>query len=1126
MLTRRQIRRQLLPDLNPGGLRRWNFYRPLAVMLAILMAPAASWLGAGNRGRAFQASAQVVQLCTPSTPLGPGNCVIQNYPIGIANDLVHLEQDAVNGILAFHNLPTSEAHVIYDYGRMDLRDEVRGAMYVMLEGIIKMPAAKRMPYQQNLYDWIQGIIYNNEIIYYQKAIGQYNSFLSDPCHFTLDPDIAKAYKLDYDGTQFCVGGLLSSIFAAPVPDASYFKAYGMKFSYTAQAQVDPNYSAMFVDSVISAGVIWGVAVGLAGSIATVTGALISNILAGIEATGGFAVDTGLLLSSATAATTAGTAIAAAGPAVIIFADVLVGIVAALEVVNDQEQRDELNALSSLLALATANTKPDLEAFLKYDANGAYKLANSFYTNTSPDAPSTAALPLHQPNDLSFVLTPKSGIPQVTDTLQYQDWNSNVWTVQTAGGWFVRTCSGTSCTVPDSIAGTLRYVDSSGTPRSAVRAGSTFIVVKGAVTSTDIACPADPVLGVSTGNVSQCASYVSNTLSMKDSSGNPITVGLTTFAAPTFNDPGPLTYSVGTMATKTITANGNPAPTIQWLAGTDASFNFNLTTGPSFPLTFDGSLTAPTGSFTLKLVAGNSLGSVTKNFTVNVQDVLQVVSPSTLSGTAGRPFSFTVVATGNPTPALTLDPTGYDLSGLTFTDHHDGTGTLSGTYTGAFLQQICGTDSICGGFIASNSQGSAKQTFELDMAYSPAAVLALPTQANFHAGVANSVLLTSSGAQTPVSWNFQPDPNAPWLTLTDNKDGTATLSGTPPAFIGGNFSPALSPYALGSGVRTTAAFPVNVSEAPVIVSPNVANFFVGSRSSFDILDNVQGTFTANNSLPNGLSLIHGSTLQCPMCLSFIGGAPAAGTGGQYNVVLTDTALTGSTSQNLLLNVFDVPGFSSPNIVTLWAGQPASFDVNMTGFPTIGTHSVAPTFGPPTSPTDGTGPYFAVSGLPGSLRANNFNGAEIRTGTLTIAGTPGTADVGTHKVQITAQNGVGSPAQQTLTVQVLAYNPTAAINLLSTWSLSRDANNNVIATVVIPNNGSQAAQNVSITSAKIGSVAGTVAPSQIASIPAESSATFRILFPAASVGAPGSANVLTLSGAYAGGSFNNAGRIVLP
>jgi len=110
-------------------------------------------------------------------------------------------------------------------------------------------------------------------------------------------------------------------------------------------------------------------------------------------------------------------------------------------------------------------------------------------------------------------------------------------------------------------------------------------------------------------------------------------------------------------------------------------------------------------------------------------------------------------------------------------------------------------------------------------------------------------------------------------------------------------------------------------------------------------------------------------------------------------------------------------------------------------------------------------------------------------------------------------------------VIPYNPTAAVSLLSVWALSRDASNNVIASVVVANSGSQTAQNVSITSAAIGSVAG-VFPSAAASIAGGSSATFQIQFPGASLGASGSPNVLSLSGTYTGGSFNNAGRIVLP
>jgi len=163
----------------------------------------------------------------------------------------------------------------------------------------------------------------------------------------------------------------------------------------------------------------------------------------------------------------------------------------------------------------------------------------------------------------------------------------------------------------------------------------------------------------------------------------------------------------------------------------------------------------------------------------------------------------------------------------------------------------------------------------------------------------------------------------------------------------------------------------------------------------------------------------------------------------------------------------------------------------------------------------------------LQASNKNVFGLASGTLAISGTPQAADVGTHKVQITAQNGVGTPAQQTLTLVVFPGGTTSAsIDLVSTFVLSRDANNDVVATVVVANSGTGTAQNVTITSAKIGAVVGTPTPAEVASIGPSSTATFTIVFPAASMGATGTSSVLSLSGAYTGGSFSSGGRLVLP
>ena len=69
------------------------------------------------------------------------------------------------------------------------------------------------------------------------------------------------------------------------------------------------------------------------------------------------------------------------------------------------------------------------------------------------------------------------------------------------------------------------------------------------------------------------------------------------------------------------------------------------------------------------------------------------------------------------------------------------------------------------------------------------------------------------------------------------------------------------------------------------------------------------------------------------------------------------------------------------------------------------------------------YFTVTGLPASLKASNLNPQGFATGTLTIQGTPLPGDAGSRTVQITARNGVGATAQQTLTLDIVKLNGSA-------------------------------------------------------------------------------------------------------
>jgi hypothetical protein len=213
-----------------------------------------------------------------------------------------------------------------------------------------------------------------------------------------------------------------------------------------------------------------------------------------------------------------------------------------------------------------------------------------------------------------------------------------------------------------------------------------------------------------------------------------------------------------------------------------------------------------------------------------------------------------------------------------------------------------------------------------------------------------------------------------------------------------------------------------------------------------------------------------------------------------------------------------------LVALFAGKPASLNVTTTGYPSSATIPGVPSTAP-TDPSQGQGTYFTTTGLPASLTAGNLNLAGYETGTLAIQGTPTSADAGTHKVSITAANGVGSAAQQTLTLLVYPYSPTTAVNLISSTVFTRDASNNEVATIVVANAGSSAAQNVTITSVKVDGVAGTAVPTSVASIGPASSATFTVTFAAGSLPvAP--VHAFSLTGSYTGGSFSSASRVVLP
>src|SRR5262249_12547637 len=181
--TQTRNRRRRIGWLSLTGLRRCLFYKPLAILMSILMLPAVSWMEGGGAGLlAFQSGGPIISGRSADTT---SKSIIRKYCVNGVDygpDLVQLEKDAVDSYLAYHGpLPPSDAHVIYELGRSDLRSAIRANMLAILLGIINKAPTSRTDHEQNLYNRLSTIVQQNEIALYTNAINEFRRWQSDPC---------------------------------------------------------------------------------------------------------------------------------------------------------------------------------------------------------------------------------------------------------------------------------------------------------------------------------------------------------------------------------------------------------------------------------------------------------------------------------------------------------------------------------------------------------------------------------------------------------------------------------------------------------------------------------------------------------------------------------------------------------------------------------------------------------------------------------------------------------------------------------------------------------------------------------------------------------------------------------
>jgi len=322
--------------------------------------------------------------------------------------------------------------------------------------------------------------------------------------------------------------------------------------------------------------------------------------------------------------------------------------------------------------------------------------------------------------------------------------------------------------------------------------------------------------------------------------------LTVREAPAILSANATTFITSTPGTFTVTTRGYPFPSITEAGALPAGVT--LTDNHDGTATLQGTPGAATGgTYPLTLTATNSVGTANQSFTLTVKQPPVFTSTNTLHVIAGTPVNFTVSATGYPLPAI--NESGALPTGLSYLDHGNGTGTISGTPT----QGSGGSYPIT--FTATSTSGTATQPFTITACN--VINVANPATNTATANAAFSQNFTQTFAVgTATFTTASPLPSG--LTLASN----GTLSGTP--LVVGSFPIVVTVTDSLGCSNSGPTYTLTVSCQTITVT-NPATTTGTANTAFS------QTFTAGNtigavsftlqsgSLPSGLTLASNGTL---------------------------------------------------------------------------------------------------------------------------------------------------------------------------------------------------------------------------------------------------------------------------
>ena len=350
---------------------------------------------------------------------------------------------------------------------------------------------------------------------------------------------------------------------------------------------------------------------------------------------------------------------------------------------------------------------------------------------------------------------------------------------------------------------------------------------------------------------------------------------------------PYSYLVTNTGTTTLTAVGvsdDLVPTVSCPSGTLVPGVAETCTGTYTVTQGDVDAGSVTNIATADATNPQSLVVASSPSSVTVAaancDPPAITSAASATAVVGSPFHFTVTTCSTAVPRIRA----FDLpQGLRLVDNHDGTATISGT---PWVKDLSHQSATIRAIVKGQTKTNQVFVFTLNQApmfKSSAKYLAT-------AGVTFAYPVTTAYGYPVPTITSSTLPAG--VTLTDNHDGTASLSGTPGPSAGGVY-PITITATNGVGSPVNQAFVLTVNQLPAITSADSDTVAAGVlMTPFAVTATGYPAPTLKASgLPSGVKLDAG----------VIAGTPKSTAAGTYPVTITATSKAGTMTQSFELTV---------------------------------------------------------------------------------------------------------------------------------------------------------------------------------------------------------------------------------